>query len=64
MVGMPRMSCFLRGDEPCIIMLIMPTIMLAMLTILLSLLIMMLSMLTSELIISIVRTMCLIIPCI
>ena len=31
MVGMPRISCFLRGAEPCIIMLIMLTIMLTLL---------------------------------
>ena len=64
MVGMPRISCFLRGAEPCILMLIMPTIMLTMLTILVILLMIMLIMPTSKLIISIVRTMCLIIPCI
>ena len=64
MVGMPRISCFLRGAEPCIIMLIMLTIMLILLTIMLILLIIMLIMLTIKLIISIARTMFLIIPCI
>ena len=57
MVGMPRISCFLRGAEPCIIMLIL-------LTIMLMLLIIMLIMLIIKLIISIARTMFLIIPCI
>ena len=42
MVGMPRISCFLRGAEPCIIMLIMPTTMLTMLIIMHSLLMLML----------------------
>ncbi len=56
MVGMPRISCFFRGAEPCIIMLIMLTIMLAMLIILLILLIIMLIMLTIKLIISIAST--------
>ena len=53
MVGMPRISCFFRGAEPCIIMLIMPTIMLTMLSIMLSLLIIMLIMLTIKLLIMI-----------
>ena len=64
MVGMPRISCFLRGAEPCIIMLIMPTMLLIWLTIMLMLLIIMLIMLTIKLIISIVRTMFLMTPCI
>ena len=65
MVGMPRISCFLRGAEPCIIMLIMPNIMIILLTIMLMLLIIsMLIMPTIKLIVSIVRTMCLIIQCI
>ncbi len=64
MVGMPRISCFFRGAEPCILMLILLTIMLIFLTIIHVLLIMMLIMLTSKLIISVVRTMFLIIPCI
>ena len=61
---MPRNSCFLRGAEPCIIMLIMPTIMLIMLTIMLILLIIMLIMLTIKLDNMTLRTMYLIIPCI
>ena len=64
MVGMPRISCFFRGGEPSILMLIMPTIMLTMLTVIVILLMIMLIMPTSKLIISIVRTMFLIIPCI
>ena len=35
MVGMPRISCFFRGAEPCIIMLIMLTMMLIMLMLML-----------------------------
>ena len=54
MVGMPRISCFLRGAEPCIIMLIL-------LTMLMIMLIMLISMLTIKLNIRIVRTMLLII---
>ena len=60
MVGMPRNSCFLRGAEPCISMLILLT----MLIIMLILLNIMFIMLTIKLIFSIVRTACLIIPCI
>jgi len=60
MVGMPRISCFLRGAEPCIIMLVLLT----MLIIMLMLPIIMLMVLTVKLIISIARTMFLIIPCI
>ena len=48
MVGMPRNSCLFRGAEPCIIMLIMPTIMLTMLTTVLILLISMLIMPTYQ----------------
>ena len=62
MVGVPRISFFYRGVEPCIIMLMMPTIMLTMLTITLILLISMLMMLTVKLITSIARTTYLIIP--
>ena len=40
MFGMPRISCFFRGAEPCIIILIMPTIMLTMLSLLIIMLIM------------------------
>ena len=64
MVGMPRNSCFLRGAEPCIIMLTLLISMHILLTIKLSVLISMLIMLTMKLIISIARTMCLIIQCI
>ena len=63
MVGMPRISCFFRGAEPCVLMLMMPTIMHIMLIIMLSLLIIMLIMLTIKLNIRIVRTMSLIFPC-
>ena len=45
MVGMPRISCFLRGAEPCIIMLIMFT-MLILLTIIVIVLMIMLIMYT------------------
>ena len=64
MVGMPRISCFLRDAEPCIMMLVMPTIMLTMLSIMLMLLMIMLIILTIKLMIRIVRTMFLRIPCI
>ncbi len=64
MVGMHRISCFFRGAEPCILMLIMPALMLTMLTFIIILLLSMLIMLTVELNISILRTMCLIIQCI
>ena len=47
---MPRISGFVRGAEPCILMLIMPTIMLTMLIIMLILLSIMLIMLAIELI--------------
>ena len=53
----PGFLVFVRGADPCIVMLIMPTIMLAMmLMIVLSLLISMLMMLTITLITSIART--------
>ncbi len=55
---------FFRGDEQCMITLIMPTIMLPMLIIMLSLLIIMFSMLTIKLVTMILRTMFLIAPCI
>ncbi len=48
MVGMPRISCFLRGAEPCIIMLMLHIMCIIMLMLLISMLIM-------KLIISIVR---------
>ena len=57
MVGMPRMFCSLRGAEPCIMMLIMPTSMLTMLMNMLSVLISMPIMLTIKLNIIILRTM-------
>ena len=47
MVGMPRISCFLRGAEPCIIML-------TLLIIMLILLIIMLIMVTIKLMMSII----------
>ena len=46
MVGMPRISCFLSGAEPCIIMLIKPTSMLMLLIMMLILLISMLDLLS------------------
>ncbi len=55
MVGMPRISCFFRGAEPGISILIMITSMLTMLTIFMLMLIMfMLIMITSKLITCIV----------
>ena len=54
MVGMPRISCFLRGAAPCIIMINMLTMLII---IMLILLMTMLIMLTIQLIFSIVRTM-------
>ncbi len=64
MVGVPRISYFFRGAEPCIIMLTMPMLMPTMLMFMLTLLIGMLIMPTIKFIISTVRTMFLIIPCI
>ena len=58
MVGMPRISCFLRGAEPCITMIIMPTSMLIMLIIMLSLLITLLIMLTIQLLIILSQEQC------
>ncbi len=46
MVGMPRISCLFRGAEPCIIVVMMPTILLTLLIIMLGVLIIMLIMLT------------------
>ena len=60
MVGMPWNSFFLRGAEPCSMLIIMSS----RLNMMLSLLIIMLIVLTIELVISIVRTMFLIIPCV
>ncbi len=67
MVGMPRISCSLRGAEPCIIMLALIIMKLILLNIMHMLLIIMLIMLTIQLmlrIISIVRARFLTIPCI
>ncbi len=64
MVGMPRISCFLRGAAPCISIHTLLLIRFILFIIMLMLLIGMLIMLTIKVIISIVRTLFLVIPCI